>query len=116
MDDEKNLFESLQKGKLKSEQISELKNLFQAALADGYLSRKEIAQIQFYYYESELSEKEFSAVKVSAFQEVVKAAISDHVVTEDENRSIQRIAKQLGISQDAKEWADGLIQKYSLKN
>lgn len=116
MDDQNNLLESLRKGKLKSEQISELKNLFQAALADGYISRNELAQIQFFYYDSELSENEFSALKGGVFRELVETAIADHIITEDEKNSILRIAKQLGISHEHREWASDLIQKYSEKS
>jgi uncharacterized membrane protein YebE (DUF533 family) len=105
--------ESLEKGKLKSGQIEELKNLFQTALADGRLTTKEMAQIQFYYYESDLSEKEFSALKGGVFQEVVRAALADHIVTDEENDSIFRIAKQLSISKDWQDWARSEIQKHA---
>jgi hypothetical protein len=101
------------RGELKDEQIEELKKLFQAALEDGRISTKELTQIQFFYYDSHLSEKDFSALKDGVFQEIVKEAIADHVVTKEEEAAILRIAKQLNISAESKEWAQRQIELYS---
>ena len=54
------MIHDLDHGKLKDAQFEELKKLFQAALADGRISTKEITQIQLFYYDSQLSEKDFS--------------------------------------------------------
>lgn len=103
----------LDHGKLKDEQLEELKKLFRAALADGRISTREITQIQLFYYDSHLSEKDFSALKDDVFQDVVQMAIADHVVTEQEEKSILRIAKQLNISDQSREWAHRQIEMYS---
>jgi uncharacterized membrane protein YebE (DUF533 family) len=103
----------LDHGNLKDAQIEELKGLFKAALADGRISTKELTQIQFYYYDSHLSEKDFSALKDDIFQDVVQAAIADHIVTPQEETSILRIAKQLNISAASREWAHQQIELYS---
>jgi hypothetical protein len=100
-------------GKLKDAQFEELKKLFQAALVDGRISTKEITQIQLFYYDSQLSEKDFSAIKDDIFQDVVEKAIADHTVTAGEEASIMRIAKQLNISAESREWAHRQIQLYS---
>lgn len=69
-------------GDLKDKQVEELKKLFQLALEDGRISTKELTRIQFFYYDSHLSEKDFSALKDGVFQEVVQTAIADHIITE----------------------------------
>lgn len=113
MENQNNILESIQKGKLKSDQISEIKNLFQAALADGRISSREMAQIQFFYYDSELTETEFSTLKSGIFREVVQMAIADSIITEQEKNSILVIAKQLGVSNECRDWANEMIEKYS---
>lgn len=105
--------EEFNKGKLKTEQFDELKNLFQHALSDGRISTKELTQIQFFYYDSELSEEDFSLLKDDVFKNVVEAAIADHHVTEQEHKAILRIAKQLNISHESKEWAQEQLQDHN---
>lgn len=100
-------------GKLKDEQIEELRKLFQAALENGRISTKELTQIQFFYYDSQLSEKDFSTLKDGVFQDVVQMAIADHTITEQEEASILRIAKQLNVSSEFREWAHRQIELYS---
>ena len=100
-------------GDLKDEQMEELRRLFQAALEDGRISTKELAQIQFFYYDSHLSEKDFSTLKDGVFQKVVQAAIADHIITPKEEATILRIAKQLNISAESREWAHRQIELYS---
>lgn len=106
------LAEEIKKGKLKAGQIEALERLFEKALEDGRISTKEITQIQLFYYDSELSEKDFSSLKDGVFREVVKAAIADKHVTERERKAIMRITKQLNISDDSREWALSQIEKY----
>ena len=101
--------EKLNHGTLKSEQIEEIRELFKIALADGRLSTKELARIQFFYYDSELSVEDFSLIKDNIFQEVVLLAMDDHHVSEQERKSIFRIAKQLGVSRDCLNWAQQQI-------
>jgi hypothetical protein len=43
----------------------------------------------------------------------VRAALADHIVTEEEIDSIFRIAKQLSISKDWQDWARSEIQTHS---
>ena len=105
--------QDLDHGKLKDEQFEELRRLFQMALADGRISTRELTQIQFFYYDSQLSEKDFSALKDDVFQDVVQLAIADHIITAQEEAAILRIAKQLNISDESREWAHLQIQRYS---
>lgn len=107
------LHESMEKGKLKFGQIEELKKLFQSAINDGRMSSRKLAQIQIFYYESELSEKDFTILKGDVFKEVVEAAIADHMITEQEESKILRVAEHLGVSPEWKEWAHRQIQKYT---
>lgn len=107
--------EEFNTGKLKNDQFKELKELFQSALADGRISTKELAQIQFFYYDSELSEKDFSLLKDNIFRELVEMAIADHHVSQQEHQAILRVAKQLNISSELREWAQQRVQDYSLK-
>ena len=74
--------EEFNRGKLKSEQIAKLREVFKAALADGRISSKELTQIQFFYYDSEPSESGFSALKDNVFKELVNPAIANHHVSE----------------------------------
>ena len=113
MSDLNKLHESLEKGKLKFGQIEELKNLFQSAINDGGMSSRKLAQIQIFYYESELSEKDFTILKGDVFKEVVEAAIADHIITEQEEAKILRVAEHLGVSLEWKEWASQQIKRYS---
>ena len=96
-------------GTLKNEQIEELKELFKLALSDGRLSTKEVARIQFFYYDSELSVEDFSLIKDNIFQQVVQLALEDHHISEQERKSIFRIAKQLGVTRDCLNWAQQQI-------
>jgi uncharacterized tellurite resistance protein B-like protein len=100
----------LNQGRLKNGQVEEIRNLLQLALADGRISTREIAQVQFFYYDSDLSPDDFATLKTGVFQQVVQAAIADRQVTEQEQKAIIRIAKQLGISGEWKEWAREQIQ------
>lgn len=105
--------EEFNRGKLKNKQFEELRQLFRSALADGRISTEELARIQFFYYDSELSDGDFSLLKDNVFVELVEAAIADHQVSEQEHKSILRIAKQLNISPDSREWARRRVQDYS---
>ena len=102
--------EKINQGTLKNEQIEELRELFRVALADGRLSTKEVARIQFFYYDSELSVEDFSVIKDNIFQQVVQTALDDHHISEQEQKSIFRIAKQLGVSRDCLLWAQQHMQ------
>jgi hypothetical protein len=77
--------EKFNHGTLKSEQIEEIRELFRVALADGRLSTKELARIQFFYYDSELSVEDFSLIKDNIFQQVVQLALDDHYISRNEN-------------------------------
>jgi uncharacterized tellurite resistance protein B-like protein len=102
--------EKFNPGTLKNEQIEEIRELFQIALTDGRLSTKELARIQFFYYDSELSVEDFSVIKDNIFQQAVQAALDDHHITEQEQKSIFRIAKQLGVSPECMVWAHQQIE------
>ena len=105
--------ENYNQGKLQDSQLDELRDLFQNALADGRLSTKEVAQIQFFYYDSELSERDFATLKENVFRDVVHSAAADHQVTEQEQRAIRRLAKQLNISAETTQWAHEEISRFS---
>jgi hypothetical protein len=104
------------KGKLKKEQIEELKNLFQIAVADGEISDREIYRINEFYRESELSHEEFQKICEQFFLSSVEQAINDRRVTDKEFNDLMDMSHKLNIQQSDREIIIQNLKIYKLLN
>lgn len=113
-----NLFEKLKQtfggGKLKKEQIQRLQQSIYTAVSDGEIDGREIAYINGFYEDSELTAEDFQKIKSEVFCHSVNLAINDRRVTEQEESALICIAKQLEISPQLQQWAKQQIQYFKL--
>jgi hypothetical protein len=112
------LFESLKSsfgaGKLKKEQIERLREAIYNALADGVIDDRELAYINGFHKDSELSQDDFQKLCNEIFRDVVAQFIADRRVTANEINVLNNIINRLGITPDVEAWAQEKIQFYAL--
>jgi hypothetical protein len=115
---EMSLFDKLKKtfggGRLKKEQIERLQQSIHTAIADGEITGQELAYINGFYQDSELTPENFHKIKSEAFINAVNWVIQDRRVTEQEESILIHIAKQLEISPELQQWAKRQIQYFKL--
>jgi len=105
---------SFSTGKLKQEQIEQLRQTIWTAVADGQITDAELEQINGFYRASELSEEDFHEVRNEIFVHVLQQAIADRRVSSQELTVLNHLIERLAIPRDIEMWAHGQIQYYSL--
>lgn len=93
--------DAITKRGLKKHQMQELKGILRSALADGTISDNELDRIGGFYKESELSRKEFAAIRDEIYLEFVDLLLRDHRLSPEEKQSILAIAERIGFSRSS---------------
>ena len=106
--------QSFGKGKLKKEQEGTLYRMLQDAVLDGNVSDSELKQINSLYYQSELSDEEFSELKEAFFWQVVETLISDRRISDIEKSAFKQISNKLTISPSVLQLAEKEVSYFSL--
>ncbi len=107
-------FDKFGKGKLRKEQLEQLNSTLWRIVADGKVTEEELAEINHFFYDSELSPEEIQKAQADVFMQLVYQAIQDRRVTDDEFRSLEHVADRFSLSPQLRGWMQQQIQYYRL--
>lgn len=105
-----------QKRKLRKEQIESLNSTLWQVVADGRVTDEELAEINKYFYDSELSTEEIQMAQADVFSQLVYQAIADRRVTDDEFRSLDHVAIRFALSPEIRNALQQQIQHFRVLN
>ena len=108
------LFDKFGKGKLRKEQLEQLNSTLWRVVADGNVTDDELAEINHFFYDSELSPEEIQKAKADVFTQLVYQAIQDRRVSEAEFRSLEHVADRFTLPPQLRGWMQQQIQYFRL--
>jgi hypothetical protein len=102
------------KKKLRGEQLDQLNDTLWRIVADGKVTDDEVAEINSFFADSELSAEEIQKAIADIFSQIVYQAVADRRVSEQEFRSLEHIADRLSLPAQTRYWMQQQIQYFRL--
>jgi hypothetical protein len=102
------------KKRLRREQLEALSATLWRVVADGQITDAELAEIDRFFYDSELSVEEIQKAEADVFSQLVYQAISDRRVTDAEFQSLDHIAVRLALAPQVRNQLRQQIEYYQM--
>jgi hypothetical protein len=102
------------KKRLRKEQLEALNATLWRVVADGQITEAELAEVDKFFYDSELSPEEIQKAEADVFSQLVYRAISDRRVSDAEFQSLDHIAVRLALPAQVRNQLRRQLEYYRL--
>lgn len=105
---------ALDNRRLKKENLAAFEDLLMAVVADGVITDEEMAQVNRFFHDNNLTPEEYGKIRDTVFNQVIARYTSDRRITDAEQGSALHIGRRLGLSDAALEDVKNHLGYYGL--